>query len=36
MSERVEAARDAFYQERWEKKKPLDSLRFGVEVVDDA
>ena len=35
MSERVEAARDAFYQARWEQKKSLDSLRFGVEWADD-
>ena len=34
MSERVEAARDAFYQARWEQKKSLDSLRFGVEWAD--
>ena len=34
MSERVEAARDAFYQARWEQKKPLDPLRFGVEWAD--
>ena len=31
---RVEAARDAFYQARWEQKKPLDPLRFGVEWAD--
>ena len=34
MSERVEVARDAFYQARWEQKKSLDSLRFGVEWAD--
>ena len=34
MSERVEAARDAFYQARWEQKKPLDPLRFGVDWAD--
>ena len=34
MSERVEAARDAFYQARWEQKKSLDSMRFGVEWAD--
>lgn len=34
MSERVEAARDAFYQARWEQKKPLDPIRFGVEWAD--
>ena len=34
MSERAEAARDAFYQARWEQKKSLDSLRFGVEWAD--
>ena len=31
---RVEAARDAFYQARWEQKNSLDSLRFGVEWAD--
>ena len=35
MSERAEAARDAFYQARWEQKKPLDPIRFGVEWADD-
>ena len=34
MSERAEAARDAFYQARWEQRKSLDSLRFGVEWAD--
>ena len=34
MSERAEAARDAFYQARWEQKKPLDPIRFGVEWAD--
>ena len=31
---RVEAARDAFYQARWEKKERLDPLRFGVRWAD--
>ena len=35
MSERVEAARDAFYQARWEQKKHLDPIRFGVRWADD-
>ena len=34
MSDRAEAARDAFYQARWEQKKPLDPIRFGVEWAD--
>ena len=34
MSERAEAARDAFYQARWEKKERLDPLRFGVRWAD--
>ena len=36
MSERAEAARGAFYQARWEQKKPLDPIRFGVEWADDS
>ena len=34
MSERAEAARDAFYQARWEQKKHLDPIRFGVGWAD--
>ena len=34
MSERAEAARDAFYQARWEQKKHLDPIRFGVRWAD--
>ena len=34
MSDRAEAARDAFYQARWEQKKPLDPILFGVEWAD--